>query len=144
MSKKRENDATANVVPIIAAVPPVEPVRGEQQMTPVERRIILEKLNAVYVNETVGYSEGWNDQKVADDQGVPRVWVAEVRDLLCGPDIGTQSVKQLDEAHAVANEIKALVESLQPFLDQMQALQALTGKADTIMSALVRIEDKKR
>lgn len=36
-----------------------------------DRRIIFEKLNEVYVNDKVGYSAGWTDERVSTDLGVP-------------------------------------------------------------------------
>ena len=46
-----------------------EPPRGERAMSRDERRLIIEKMREVYLNETVGYKEDWSDHKVAEDMG---------------------------------------------------------------------------
>ncbi len=45
------------------------------ELTRENRRIILAKLEEVYVDEKTGYSPGWTDAKLALDLGVPRAWV---------------------------------------------------------------------
>lgn len=57
-----------------------------------ERRIIFAKLEEVYVDEKVGYSNGWSDHRVATDLSVPRAWVEMIRaenfgDAKDNPDI---------------------------------------------------------
>ena len=53
------------------------------QMKPEDRRIVAEKIGDVYVD--TGYIAPWTDDLVARDLGVPRAWVAEVRDFMFGP-----------------------------------------------------------
>jgi hypothetical protein len=150
MQKKIESDkaaAAAKAAPIVSLVPPVEPPREDRPMTPEERRIILSKLDEVYPNGTAGYKDGWNDVRVSADLGVALPWVSEMRDLLCGPEFGTQAVKEMNEARMVVEEIKALQLEQKDFAEQMHAyttqMAALALKADTIMHTLVRIEDRK-
>lgn len=57
---------------------PPEPTRDE-------RRIIFSKLQDVYLDEVKGYDSGWTDHRVAEDLGVPRSWVATIRDENFGP-----------------------------------------------------------
>ena len=54
-------------------------------MTRDERRIIFEKINEIYVGEKVGYSDSWDDEKVAKDLGVPRAWVSAIREDMIWP-----------------------------------------------------------
>jgi hypothetical protein len=158
MQKKIESDAAAaaaaaakKVVPITSTtvLPPkdLEPPQADRPMTPEERRIILSKLDEVYPNGTLGYKDGWNDTRVSEDLGVARPWVSEMRDMLCGPEFGTQAVKEMSEARMVVEEIKALQLEQKDFAEQMNAyttqMAALAVKADTIMHTLVRIEDRK-
>ena len=48
-------------------------------MTRDDRRIIISKLDAVYLDSKRGYDSGWSDQKVSSDLGVPRKWVETIR-----------------------------------------------------------------
>jgi hypothetical protein len=48
-----------------------------------DRRIVFDKLNGVYENGS--YIAPWTDGAVAKDLGVPRDWVAQVREHFFGP-----------------------------------------------------------
>lgn len=68
----------------------VAPVPGASELPPREitrehRRLVFLKLEEVYVDERTGYSAGWNDNRVAEDMGVPRAWVELVREENFGP-----------------------------------------------------------
>jgi hypothetical protein len=65
-----------------------------RQMSRDDRRIIFEKLNEVYVNEKVGYSDGWTDERVATDLGVPRAWVCTIRDENFGDELASESIRK--------------------------------------------------
>lgn len=71
-----------------------------------ERRIINDKLGDVYADK--GYTAGWSDERVAKDLGVPRAWVAQVREMLFGPDINEDDAKALAEAQAILNRMTQL------------------------------------
>lgn len=80
--------------PACQASPQVKPQKQEMEMGVVplpkpmgreDKRLIFEKLNEVYIDEKEGYSTPWTDDKVAKDLGVPRAWVADVRDEMFGP-----------------------------------------------------------
>lgn len=49
-----------------------------------EKRLINMKLAEVYADG--GYVTPWTDQRVADDLGVPRAWVTEIREGFYGPE----------------------------------------------------------
>lgn len=49
-----------------------------------DRRIINLKLSECYGDG--GYATPWTDQRVADDLGVPRAWVSEIRETMYGPE----------------------------------------------------------
>lgn len=53
------------------------------QMQREDRRIVADKIADVY--DDAGYIAPWTDELVAQDLGVPRAWVAEVRDFMFGP-----------------------------------------------------------
>jgi hypothetical protein len=112
------------VVPI---QPLVEQPRGERPMSRDERRLLTEEMLDLYLNETVGYKEDWSDQKVAEKMGVPRIWVAQVRDETFGPrDSNEQSYK-------VTHEIKELTKELTAAMGTVAALMA---KADLLIQQL--------
>lgn len=64
------------------AIATIEPPK---EMTREDRRIIFAQLNEIYIGEDKGYSAGWTDQRVATHLGVPRAWVASIRDENFGP-----------------------------------------------------------
>ena len=85
-----------------AAAPVAESPR---EMTRADRRIIIAKLEEVYLDEEAGYADGWSDQRVAADFGVPRAWVARLRDENFGPEASSaQTRKLIADARAVLAE----------------------------------------
>ncbi|MBP1841995.1 hypothetical protein J2046_000239 [Rhizobium petrolearium] len=69
-----------------AAKPQADNPRAEKprEMTRDDRRIINDKLDEVYGKDC--YKSPWCDATVAKDLGVPRDWVAQVRDQFFGPE----------------------------------------------------------
>lgn len=63
-----------------------------------ERRLINMKLADCYADG--GYSAPWTDQRVADDLGVPRAWVTEIREGFYGPEGSNPLMDQFLSAHA--------------------------------------------
>ena len=106
-----------------------------------ERRLIIEKMMEVYINETVGYKTDWSDDKVAKDMGVPRVWVAQVRDETFGPsDVNEQSYKLSNEAKDIMVQLKATRLQIEPYLQQ---IQKLLTKIDIIEQNLKKMTERK-
>jgi len=91
---------TKTVVPLRADPP--------REMSREDRRIVFAKLDEVYVNETIGYSAGWTDKLVAEDLGVPRAWVATVRDENFGPASNEEIETVIREVRAAAAEVRGL------------------------------------
>lgn len=106
-----------------------------REMTRADKRIIFNKLEEVYADETAGYTSGWSDQRVATDLGVPLDWVRALRDENFGPEghspeakaIFDETRKLLDQARgerdallAKANELVALAGKLLGELDRME------------------------
>lgn len=76
-----------------------------------EKRIVIAKLQDVYVDHKTGYDRGWSDKRVAEDLGVPRAWVAEVREANFGPARDNDEVREvLAEARTVLAASKDLTE----------------------------------
>lgn len=114
--------ALARVAPVVPTAPaaPVEtPIElktvAETPREPsmLEKRIITEKLGEFYGNDC--YTAGWSDERLAKDLGVPRAWVAQVRDFSFGPDIdetasaaetaADKALKYAEKAHADLSEL---------------------------------------
>jgi hypothetical protein len=120
-----------------------------------DRRIILAKLQDVYLNETSGYQSPWTDAKVATDLGVPQAWVEELREQNFGPAADNQEIRAmldrveinakeaknlLHEAKAVRAEGAALVERINSLnaraVDIGKNLDGLLTLADRIKAAV--------
>ena len=106
-------------------------VPRERPPTRDERRIVIVKMQEIYVSEAVGYRDDWSDEKVAKDMGVPQAWVAQIRDDVFGPlDINEQATKIINEARELAMVISTLVQNadamkkqLDPLLDRAVVLE---------------------
>jgi hypothetical protein len=119
-NKRRGEEAMSNkVVPMTSTAlssQTVELPRGERPMSRDERRLITEKMLEVYLNETVGYKEDWSDEKVSADMGVPRIWVAQVRDETFGPELNENTYKFKGEAQGLLAEMQAAHQQMQEMM----------------------------
>jgi len=94
-----------------------------------DRRVVFAKLQEVYISEEVGYDDGWDDQKVATDLGVPVAWVADVREPNFGPNKSQAVGKLHDEGQAVLAHINNLLTTAQTLHKDFQATMAELSKA---------------
>lgn len=106
-----------------------------------DRRLIIAKINEVYVGEDVGYSSGWSDKRVAEDLGCPRAWVAEVRDYAFGPARDNEDVRALvAEVKALRETADALERSAAEVTDRLievrGQIKALGRKAEGVLKAV--------
>lgn len=108
----------------------VEPPR---EMSRDDRRVIFAKLNEVYIDESKGYDNGWSDHRVAVDLGVPRAWVASVREEMFGPD------KSNAEARQLVQDGRALKDEMQGWAAAQ--MRAVTVLGDDLKAFIVRIEE---
>jgi hypothetical protein len=105
-------------------------------MTREDRRIIFEKLNETYVSERVGYGDGWTDEKVAVDLGVPRAWVKLIRDENFGDELSNETIRQqVKEAREVYTKIKAI----EPHLAEAQRLIAVADKIEKSLAEIAKV-----
>lgn len=74
-AKRKGQKAMADTAATIADKP--------REMSREDRRIINDKLDEVYAKDA--YKSPWTDAAVAKDLGVPRDWVAQVREQFFGP-----------------------------------------------------------
>jgi hypothetical protein len=134
---KEKKPAMLKVVSAITA-PSEEPPRN---MTRDDRRIIISKLDAVYLDAKRGYDAGWSDQKVATDLGVPRKWVEDIRAENFG-DVGTNEEMNefYEQAKALSVEArKALVEA-RTYYEKVNALVEGQKADKVIADRLGRVE----
>lgn len=107
------------------------------ELTKENRRVILAKLEDVYVDETTGYSAGWTDAKVAADLGVPRAWVTTLRAENFGPE-GNEEIKV---ALAEAKELMAAInKAMCAFGEQNRIIDELERRAEKIERTIIEIE----
>lgn len=129
---KQEKTMAANKAPV--AEPP-------RQMGFQEKPIILAKLVEVYVDPDVGYDRGWSDKRVAEDLGVPRAWVAELREQNFGPARDNEEIREIlalvaaairtgDELTIEAVDIGKRISALS------EQVKALSKAADVIRKAV--------
>jgi hypothetical protein len=123
-------------VSLVVAVEPTESRRPTRE----ERRIIYNAIDPKYVNETSGYSAGWDDKKIAIDLGVPVEWVAEIRDENFGPNTNEVTVALLTDAKNLLEEFRATKYTAEPII---AALKALDDRAQKIEQLLIAIVEKK-
>lgn len=120
--------ATANGAPAMKVVQ--ENVRVMERP---DRRIIFDKLNQVYVDDTVGYSPGWTDEKVSVDLGVPRAWVRLVREEHFGDEVSNEHIRsEVKDATVVLEQIRAL----QP---ETTRLFALADKIEKSLAEILKV-----
>lgn len=74
-----------------------------------ERRLIIAKLQDIYLDEILGYADGWSDKTVAADLGVPVDWVADIRSANFGPAKINAEVREFfEKVDAVAADVAAV------------------------------------
>jgi hypothetical protein len=124
-------DMKPTTVPVRASDEPVA------ELTRENRRIILAKLEDVYVDEKTGYSPGWTDAKVASDLGVPRVWVKTLRADNFGPEGNEDIRKALDDAKELLGDCAVLTKHTNEVITQ---LTAMNRRAEKIERTIIEIE----
>lgn len=158
----------APILTIVKEEPPpmaiVQPVIAKATMQREDRRIILAKLQDVYVDEETGYDAGWSDLKVAEDLGVPVAWVESLREENFGPlnssasargvmnealdhlkackAIEEQSAKLLERAEQLHKQAAAILDEAKGLRTKLDASTHETGmirrKVDSIQAQFIR------
>lgn len=128
---------SAEVIPMTSArsVPPKIEAEPPREMERDDRRIIFSKLDEHYLSADKGYSAGWTDKRIADDLGVPRAWVANVREEMFGP------ARDNEEIRAVRSELDQLKTAIEPAERRVDALLAQAKAASlTVVELRERTE----
>lgn len=119
--------------PTIVAEPP-------RELNKEDRRLIFAKINDVYLDNA--YSKGWDDHKVAVDLGVPRSWVACVREENFGPEgLSGEHIKIMEEAKVIAQKLNNEVNVLNGHLKEGEKFrEGLLVAAKSLLEKLAKIE----
>jgi AraC-like DNA-binding protein len=113
---------------------------SSRPMTRDDRRIIFEKLNEVYVSDKVGYGDGWTDEKVAADLGVPRAWVKLLRDENFGDEMANDDIRaRIKEAADILAQIKAHRPVLDNAVGEMRKLQTSADKIEKSLAEIGKV-----
>jgi hypothetical protein len=98
---------------------PGRKAEAPREITREERGIIFAKIGDVYGTDR--YVTPWSDQKVADDLGVPRAWVSDVREQFYGPEGSNPLFDQyLTEAASVIRLQGEITEARKAVLDMFR------------------------
>ena len=112
-------------------------VTPPREMSRADKRIIFSKLDEVYSDEKSGYSNGWSDQRVATDLGVPLAWVTEIRDDSFGPEGHSPEAKALfEEVRKMLQEARSERENL------AETVRVLNNGANKLSVEIDRLERK--
>lgn len=118
--KLAKDPAIIDVIPAVNGASEMPP----REMTREDRRIIFSKLEDTYVDESTGYSPGWNDIRVAEDLNCPRKWVETIREENFGPQRTEQSADVVEFNRKLA-EVTTILNDL---ADQVGKSEAAFGR----------------
>lgn len=131
--EQRQRDKEKDAVVAVADAP--------RAMGTAEIILITQRLGDVCSG--AGYQDGWTDKSLAEDLGVPRAWVSEVRRQAYGAGSGNN-----EEIRAEVAEAKALLSDLRDGLGRFNELHAVLAevsrRADKIEKTIIRIEESVR
>lgn len=123
--RNKEPEKESNVVNFIKAEEP-------PTMSREDRRLIFAKIDEVYLDETLGYSDGWTDSRVAEDLGVPLAWVKTIRAENFGEERSNAALlANLEEAKWTLNEAKKIHDEIKSSLQTAMDAAAIANKALT-------------
>ncbi|HAY06434.1 MAG TPA: hypothetical protein DCY26_07240 [Hyphomonas sp.] len=89
-----------------------------------DRRIITDKLDEIYDEKIGRYISPWTDAAVSRDLGVPRAWVAEVREQFFGPEGSNPDFDAfLEQAAPIIAEMKNMANSARVQLEGVKAIE---------------------
>lgn len=109
-----------------------------REMSREDRRIIFAKVDELYLDDKSGYVAPWTDSAVARDLGVPRAWVATVRDELFGPEGSNQDFDDfLAKAAPIIADMKNLARSATA---QLEEARQIAARVDDLERVARRIE----
>jgi hypothetical protein len=119
-------------------------VPAPPEMSTADRRIIFRKLEDVYGVDNQGYTGAWTDKTVAEDLGVPRAWVTEVREGMFGPAGGnaviseqiTEARKAIADGRKLLDEVSALKSAIDAQQERINRVMRDTAPILNLVSSL--------
>lgn len=110
-----------------------------REMSREDRRIIFAKVDELYLDDKSGYTPPWTDAAVARDLGVPRAWVAGVRDELFGPEGSNAEFDDfLARAEPLIAEMRNLNRSAAAKLEEARRLSARIDELERVAKRVER------
>lgn len=104
-----------------------------------DRRIIFAKVDELYLDDKSGYTPPWTDNAVARDLGVPRAWVATVRDELFGPEGSNAEFDDfIAKAAPIITDLKNLHKSVAAQLEEARKLSARVEDLERVAKRVER------
>lgn len=107
---------------------PAGKAEAPREITREERGIIFAKIGDVYGSDR--YVTPWTDQKVADDLGVPRAWVSDVREQFYGPEGSNPLFDQYLASQAHIERVRGEIAEERKRV--LEAAAALRGRCDDL------------
>lgn len=145
----QDNVVTLNTVAKVEPMQPTPKVTAEptikaeppREMTREDRRLIFAKLQDVYVDEKTGYDNGWSDNRVSTDLGVPLAWVRTIRDENFGTERSNEEwEKVLKQSTTLLTKAKDLVRAHAVEINDI--LKAQSEERKSFLEAIIRFETK--
>lgn len=134
LAPPKETTMPSNVTPLSSTA---------QQPTISDRRLILSKLDEVYLDEARGYKTPWNDEAVAKDLGTPVEWVRTIRSENFGPlNSNGELQEMITKLRALCDEGWKIVEELQKLGPQVARALAIKPELEKIDRRLSEITGK--
>lgn len=124
---------------MVTNITPLKPTaEPPEKMTKSDRRTICIKLEKVYIDENIGYSKGWNDEKVALDLGVPRAWVEFLREENFGPNKSEEVTRIAEDGKVLLDELKQVLSQADGAKQVLRAACEMLGKFEPRIQRLER------
>lgn len=143
METKMQEALAAQGLPAGQAVPAPQADKP-REMSPSDGRLIMLKLDDAYDLDKKGYKPGWTDNVVAQDMGVPRGWVENVRKQFFGPEGSNPDVDAVlaDARHHLAQARKLIHGALEAQNTLNKDLATMKSQAELIQRRIDRIEQQ--
>ncbi len=130
---------TPEQAPKVTAEPP-------REMSREDSRIVVAKLNEIYIDERTGYDKGWSDERVAKDLGVPRAWVSKLREEIFGPAFDSEMADAVKQAEVAIKAAEVIENRLSDAYRQASEIVAAAGNGytkvkDDLLTAMVKLQE---
>jgi hypothetical protein len=124
----RKSKPDLKVVPVVA----MEVKDKPREITRDERLIIMDKIRDVHDGDR--YGAGWSDKKLADDLGVPRAWVEDIREnvLMFAGGHNAEYEAFMAEMAPIVADAKSLINSARVQLEKVAGLESRIAQLERV------------